>query len=193
MSKNILFISEQKLKDTSFLSDNVDPKQLLPTIKAVQDRYIHPLMGTALYNKIQTDVQAGAVAGVYKTLLDDYITDVQVWYTLADMPMPLYYKLLNKGVVLRTGEAIQTTSSSDVQNMIDYCRNYAKWYAQRAIDYLCENQTLFPEYINPGNGSATIHPDTTQYDCGIYLGNGCTEDNRTFEEKYQGNHYRKPY
>lgn len=192
MSKNILFISEQKLKDTSFLSDNVDPKQLLPTVKAVQDRYIHPMLGTALYLKLQADVAAGTVAGVYKTLLDDYITDALVWYTLAEMPMPLQYKLVNKGVITRTGEAIQTTSFSDVQSMMNYCRDWAKWYAQRAIDYLCEHGTEYSEYENPGSGSDTIHPDATQYDCGIYLARGGYEDRRSFEEKYQGDNYRKP-
>lgn len=193
MSKNILFISEQKLKDSSMLSENVDPKQLLPTVKAVQDRYIHPMLGTKLYEKLQSDVQSGTVSGNYKKLLDDYITDSLVWYTLAEIPVPLQYKMINKGVVLRTGEALQTTSFTDVQNLMDYCKGWAKWYAQRVIEYLCENQVLFPEYVNPGSGSDTIHPDTTQYDCGIYLGSGCTSDNRTFEEKYQGDHYRKPY
>lgn len=192
MSKNILFISEQKLKDSSFLSDNIDPKQLLPTVKAVQDRYLHPLLGTALYEKLQALItQPPVPAGEYKTLLDEYLTDVVVWYTLGEMPMPLYYKLLNKGVVLRTGEAIQTTSFQDVQNMMNYCRDYAKYYAQRAIEYLCANAVKFPEYTNPGSAADTLQPDNTQYDCGIYLGNQWP-DSRSFEEKYQGNRYRKP-
>lgn len=193
MSKNILFISEQKLKDSSFLSDNVDPKQLLPTVKAVQDRYILPMLGSGLYNKLQELVAAGTVpAGVYKTLLDDYLTDALVWYTLGEMPTPLVYKLVNKGVVTRTGETMQVASFQDAQSMMNYCRDYAKFYAQRVIDYLCANSQDYPEYINPGSASDTIHPDRTQYDCGIYLGAGYCEDGRTMEEKYQGNNYRKP-
>lgn len=193
MSKNILFISEQKLKDTSFLSDNVDPKQLLPTVKATQDMFIMPLLGTALYNKLQSLVAAGPVPdGVYKTLLDDYLTDVLVWYTLAQMPMVLQYKLLNKGVLLRNGEAVQTVSFQEVQSMKDDCLVKAKFYAQRCIDFLCAHNSDYPEYVNPGSLSDTVQPDTTQYDCGIYLGNHIY-DSRTAEEKYQGNRYRKPY
>jgi len=187
MSKNILFISEQKLKDSSMLSDNVDPKQLLPTVKAVQDRHVHTMLGTALYTKLQADVEAGTVTGDYKTLLDDYITDTLVWYTLSEMPMPLQYKLINKGVVTRTGEAIQTVSFTEVQALMDYCRNWAQWYAQRTIDYLCANSTKYPEYVNPGSASDTIHPDYTQYTCGIYLGPVKCNEGRTFEERYQGN------
>jgi hypothetical protein len=193
MSKNILFISEQKLKDSSMLSDNVDPKQLLPTVKAVQDRYILPILGTGLYNKLQEDVKNNAVAGDYKVLLDEYITDALVWYTLTEMPMPLQYKLINKGVVTRTGEAIQTVSFTEVQNLMDYCRNWAQWYAQRAIDYLCANSIKYAEYVNPGSASDTIHPDITQYTCGIYLGPTKCDDDRTFEERYQGNGPYKRY
>ncbi|WP_212005746.1 hypothetical protein [Chitinophaga sp. HK235] len=193
MSKNILFISEQKLKDTTFLSDNVDPKQLLPTVKAVQDMYILPLLGTALYNKLQGMVSAPPVPdGPYKLLLDEYITDALVYYVLANMPMVLQYKLLNKGVMLRNGEYMQTSTFQEVQSMKDDCLVKAKFYAQRAIDYLCAHPTLYPEYINPGSTVDTVHPDRTQYDCGIYLG-GHLEDHRTLEEKYQGNNYRKPY
>lgn len=193
MSKNILFISEQKLKDTSFLSDNVDPKQLLPTVKAVQDMYIMPLVGSGLYNKLQQLIDAPPVAdGVYKLLLDEYLTDVLMWYVLANMPMVLQYKLLNKGVMLRSGEYMQTSTFQEVQSMKDDCLVKAKFYAQRAIDFLCAHSIDYPEYINPGSTSDTMHPDTTQYDCGIYLGNHVV-DSRSAEEKYQGNNYRKPY
>jgi len=175
------------------LSENVDPKHLLPIVKVVQDRFILPMLGTNLYAKLQDMVSSDTVTGDYKTLLDEYITDAQVWYTLAELPISIQYKLINKGVVIRTGEAIQTVSFSDVQSLMDNFRINAKFYAQRAIDYLCENQTLFPEYINPGNGSDIIHPDQTQYECGIFLGGQCREDTRSFEERYQGNSYRKPW
>lgn len=191
MSKNILFISEQKLKDSSMLSDNVDPKLLLPTVKAVQDRYLHTMLGTALYTKLQADVDAGTVTGDYKILLDDYITDTLVWYTLTEMPMPLQYKMINKGVITRTGEAIQTVSFTEVQNLMDYCRNWAQWYAQRTIDYLCANSTKYPEYVNPGSTPDTIHPDYTQYTCGIPLGPIRRHEGHTFEERYQGNGQHK--
>jgi len=185
MSKPILFISEQTLKNTSMLSGNVDPKLLMPTVKAVQDRYILPLLGTRLYNKLQDLVLNNTVvAGPYKDLLDDYIADVQVWYTLADMPYPLRYKMINKGVVTREGEAIQTVSATDVERLMAYCSNYAQYYAERTIEYLRANTSLYPEYINPGATSDTIRPDYTQYVGGIYLGGG--SDNCDYSSKYGG-------
>ncbi|MBV7534045.1 hypothetical protein [Chitinophaga sp. sic0106] len=185
MSKNILFISEQKLKDSSMLSDNIDPKSLRPTVKMTQDMYIHPLLGSALYNKLQELVQSGTVAGDYKILMDEYITDTLVWYTLTEMPVPLQYKLVNKGVITRTGEAIQTISFAEVQNIVDYCRNKAEWYAQRCIQYLCANQDKYPEYKATEQPADGIYPDITQYTCGIDLG-PVRRDKHTFDRRYQG-------
>lgn len=172
MSKNIIFISEQTIKDSTFLSDNVDPKQLLPTVKAVQDRFILPLMGSRLYKKVQDLVDASPtpVPEPYKALLDDYIRDTLLWYVLAFMPMPLMYKYLNKGVMTRTAETAQQATFSDGQAMAAYCKDFAEDYAQKAINHLKANASTYPEYENPDCGIDGVHPDDTQYDCGIYLG-----------------------
>ncbi len=66
MSKNILLISETILKERTKLHSNVDPKLLFPDIKVAQDMYIEPLLGTALYNKILDDINAGTLTGAYK-------------------------------------------------------------------------------------------------------------------------------
>lgn len=169
MSKNILFISEQTIKGSSFLSDNVDPKQLLPTVKAVQDRYILPLVGSKLYKKLQELVEGGSVNDPYKTLLDDFIRDTLLWYTLAHLPWPLMFKYLNKGVMQRTAETAQQPSFSDAQAMASWCRDFAEGYAQAAINHLRANASTYPEYNQPDCSVDGVRPDATQYDCGIYL------------------------
>lgn len=170
MSKNILLISDQTIRDSSFLSDNVDPKQLLPTVKAVQDRYIRPLVGSKLYKKLQELVEAGAVGAPYKALLDDYIRDTLLWYTLAHLPWPLMFKYLNKGIMQRTAETAQQPSFSDAQAMASWCKDFAEGYAQDTINHLKANAKDYPEYDNPDCGIDGVRPDHTQYDCGVYLG-----------------------
>jgi hypothetical protein len=52
MSRNIIMISEAVLKERSVIHDNIDPKLIFPDIKAAQDLYIEPILGTALFDKI---------------------------------------------------------------------------------------------------------------------------------------------
>jgi hypothetical protein len=92
MSKNILLISDTIIKERSIVNGNTDPKLIYPDIKVAQDMYVLPILGTALFNKIQDAVAANDWTGLtnYKTLLDDYIIDTLVNYTQAELPMGSY-------------------------------------------------------------------------------------------------------
>ena len=65
---NVLFISEATLKAETVISENVDPKILIPTIKEAQNIYILPLLGTNLYNDLVTNVSANTLSSAYITL-----------------------------------------------------------------------------------------------------------------------------
>ena len=96
MAKNVLLISAEILKDRTGIHSNIDDKLLYPEIKAAQDMYIHPILGTNLYNKIINDVDAGTITGDYKSLLDDYIIDCLIYYVLSGLPEALSYQFWNK-------------------------------------------------------------------------------------------------
>jgi hypothetical protein len=69
MSKNTLFISVQSIKDRTGLHANVEEKLVLPEIKTAQDMYILPALGSALYNELQTAVDANTYTQLQTTLL----------------------------------------------------------------------------------------------------------------------------
>ncbi len=197
MSANILMISEQSFKDFTIASNNIDMKNVTQVIKMTQDRYIHPIVGTALYNKILTLIDNNGISdpsnSIYKLLLDSYITDTLFNYVLGELPMSMQYKYVNKGVVKRTSENIQEPTFAELQSISEYYKGYAEWYAERTINYLVANCTQYPEYMNAGSDVSTIHPVSNQYRCAINLGNGDYEDRRPYSEKYQGDSYKKPY
>jgi hypothetical protein len=198
MSKNIYLISETSFKDYTVASQNIDPKYLGSVIKMVQDRYIHPICGSALYTKLQTIVANNTIKTLpanakYKLLLDDYLTDVLFNYVLSELPMSNQYKYVNKGVLKRTSENTTQPDFDELTSVMSFYKGYAEWYAERAINFLCANSTDYPEYLNPGSDVTTINPVSNQYRTSIYLGNGDLEDTRPYSEKYQGNRYKKPY
>lgn len=198
MSKNILILSEQDLKDLSVASNNIDPKFIVPIVKLVQDRFVHPICGSALYDKILSLIPTGDLKNdpafvTYKDFVDDYLFDVLINYVLAEIPVALQYKFVNKGVLKRTSENTQQSESGELINVSNFYRSYAEWYAERAINFLCANPTLFPEYMNPGSDVTTIQPVSNQYRSSIFLGEGSFEDSRPYSEKYQGDRYKKPF
>ena len=179
MSANILMISEQSFKDFTIASNNIDLKNLTQIIKMTQDRFIHPLCGSALYNKILTLINDGTITSggnaIYKTLLDSYLTDTLFNYVLGELPMAMQYKFVNKGVMKKTSENSEQPTYAELQSISKYYQGYAEWYAERTINYLTANSTTYPEYLNPGSDITAIW------------------HTRPYSERYQGNRYKKPY
>ena len=98
----ILFISEERLKDSTTIGLNVDPSLLLPYIKQAQKLQIETRLGTNLTDKLKALIVAGTVNNVgneaYATLLNDYIAEVLPSYCLW-MAVPfLRYKIENGNI-----------------------------------------------------------------------------------------------
>lgn len=172
MSKNVLLISDEILKDRTAIHGNIDPKFLYPEIKAAQDMYIHPILGTALYDKIIDDVDTATITGDYKDLLDDYIIDCLLYYVLAGLPEALSYQFWNKGVVRKQGDNTELPSMSELIDLSNKYRIRAEWYAERLNKYLKQtaSSSVLPEYLSPGDGLDTINPENVSYNMPIYLG-----------------------
>jgi hypothetical protein len=182
MSSNTLLITVQQLKDRTGLHSNVDEKQVIPDIKYCQDAYIMPLLGTALMNKLQEDIEGetGKPTGDYLTLWENYLLDALCYYVLGESPMTLTYQLYNKGLVKKTSENTVTPDVQEIIQMADKYKKRAEWYGQRMADYLLENYTLFPEYREPGSGVDVFLPDTNAYQTSFSMGDDCGCDNGSY-------------
>jgi hypothetical protein len=188
MSLNILFISVDTIKDRSGLHLNVDEKLVKGEIKAVQDMYILPALGTALYDRLQAGITANDLTQLEINLLNNYIVDTLVNFTLAELPQGLSFQFYNKGLLRKSGENFENPSMQDMIDIANRYRARAEFYKQRLIKYLRQNIVDFPLYSNYGSGIDAIKPERDAYNSTIWLGDtGCCGDFKSYEEKYQGN------
>jgi len=192
MSANILIISVDTLKQRTAIHDNIDEKLIFPEIKAAQDLFIHPICGTALYNKILNDINASSLSGNYKVLVDSYLVDTLCNYVISELPTALNYQFWNKGVGVATSENTNQPTMSELFDIASKYKNRAEAYQKKAIFYLKQNApSMFPEYLNPGTGIDVIIPDRVGYSSPIFLGDGVHDNHRmTYKDKYQGNIFR---
>lgn len=172
MSRNVLLVLPSVLKERTVLHTNVDDKLLYPEIKAAQDLYIMPLLGSALFKKLQDDIEAtGTTTGAYLTLLEDYIIDCICNYVLAELPEGLNYQFFNKGLSGKTTPESTTPSMSDMYQIVAKYKSRAEHYAKRARKYLLQNAVAsFPEYYQIQTGIDTVIPERDDYQANIYLG-----------------------
>jgi len=167
----VLFISESKLKDSTALNLNVDVNLLLPYVRQAQKLYVETKLGTDLNNKLKDLIVAGTVNDVgneaYKTLLDDYVGDMLPnWAFYHAVPF-LRFKIENGNIYSKTSETGTALSTEESQHLREEVRNTAEYYTERMISYLCNNNSLFPEYST--NTGADVNPDSNAYYNGMNL------------------------
>ena len=163
----VLFISQEKLVDSTAINLAVDPEILLPYILQAQRIYCEPKLGTPLYQKLESEITAGTLAGAYKTLVDDYIGDMLPnWAFYHAIPF-LRFKIENGNIYSKVSETGTALSTEEAQHLREEIRNTAEYYTERMIEYVTNNTTDFPEYNT--NSGAEISPDRNAYYNGMNL------------------------
>lgn len=175
MSDNILFISVDILKERSVVHDNVDPKLIYPDIKYAQDEYIEPVLGTALFNKMQQIIGDGTIATLpdYKLLMDKYIVDAMIYYVMSMLPLNTSYQFWNKGMIRKQSADVELPSMSDMVEVSNNYKSRAERYANRMKLFLLDQSSRlgkYPEYVQPGSTVDTIVPHHKQFTSSVYLG-----------------------
>ena len=163
----VLFISEQKLKDSTAINLNVSTDLLLPYVRQAQKLYVEPKLGTDLYEALKTKISGSTLTGAYKTLVDDYIGDMLPnWAFYHAIPF-LRFKIENGNIYSKVSETGTALSTEEAQHLREEIRNTSEYYTERMIEYVTNNLTDFPEYST--NSGAEISPDRNAYYAGMNL------------------------
>lgn len=183
MSSNIITMSVLMMKERTSIHSNIDEKLIYPDMKYVQDTCIKPVTGTALFEKLQSLIDAGTITdpanAEYKYLLDTYIIDAMMNFTLSKLPMSLGYQFWNKGVVRKLGDSTELPSMSELVDISNEYKNRGEYYAKRLRLFLIDQSSRlgkYPEYRLPGNTIDTVFPDQNSFTNPIYLGGDCDCD-----------------
>lgn len=144
--KDVLLISEETLKQSSLLADNLSFEYVKPILKLVQDETLTMLLGEDMYKDIRVEVLSGTITAKYVTLLDDYITDVLIWAVMSKVQLPLNIKFRNIGMTQLSDPNNTPTSLQDIHYLEEWYKNNGKIYSRLLLNYLCENSSTYPLY-----------------------------------------------
>ena len=157
-----LFISPDDLKRNSPVQGNVDTDKFIFFIREAQEIYIQDLLGTRLYNKIQSDILSSSLTGDYKTLVDDYIQPLLIQYALVDFLPWASITINNSGVTIHNDENSETASKSRIDFLVQKTRDNVAYRSSRLVDFLCFNESKYPEYNQNSNSDVYPSRNTNQ-------------------------------
>jgi hypothetical protein len=160
-----LLISTEDIKKFTILNGNLDVDDFIQYIKIAQDITIQNYLGTDLYNKFQTLIINGDINEVeflsYKTLLNNYIKPMLIHWSMVHYLPFAAYTIANKGVYKHNSENATNVEKNEIDFLVEKERDIAEHYTQRFIDYMCFQQSEYPEYTS--NSNDDMNPDTNNF------------------------------
>ena len=152
-------ISEAKIRQYSDINDSLDTAFIKNAIRTAQDIYLQRIIGTVLYNKLLSDVDADSLAGEYKTLVDDYIQDFLLYATYWESLEAIYIRPRNNGLLNATGGENSQSVGKDLYDVKrQSTQNKLQYYSERLTAYIIEKQNALPE-LNENNFLYEQYPD----------------------------------
>tara|TARA_R110000803_G_scaffold89170_1_gene156340 strand:+ start:360 stop:818 length:459 start_codon:yes stop_codon:yes gene_type:complete len=146
------------------MDGNVDTDKFIQFIKLAQEIHIQNYLGTQMYDGLTNALIAGIDLpenARWKTLLDDYVVSMLIWFSQVDYIPFASYQIRNGGMYKHRSENSESVSKDEVDYLVEKARTNAEWYSRRFIDYMSFNQTLFPEYTNNSNDDVYPSYDAT--------------------------------
>ena len=163
MAKQVLLVSEQRLKQWTNLDDNVRLNEITPNILQAQDIYIQNLIGTKLYDRLKAGVIAGDLTANEDLLLNDYVGKTLMQYALYMILPSIKYKVANQGILNGTSEETQPTSLDELQYLRETTLDTAMFYDKRLREYLIQNPAQFQEWLTWENNGMPRNSDTPYF------------------------------
>ena len=164
---NVLMISATRLIETTALNGSIDNDLIHPYILLAQDKYILPVLGTDLYEKLKSDISGSSVAGNYQTLLETYVQPALQHFAFGELLPYLRLRFVNHSIVAMSSENGSAITYDELKPLIDRAIHNGEYYRQRLVDYLVNNTSLFSEYNS--NSGADMNPTTENYTSGLNI------------------------
>lgn len=179
-----IFISEDYLKQNTVINGNVDDKYLVANLKMIEDVYIHPLLGSFLYDEIRDQINASGVTTLNRTLIEDYVQPTLIYYLLAELPVDMVFKWENKAIVKKSSDNSEPAGLDDIKYIIAKKEKVARFYAERLTNFLRANIADYPLYAQYGATIDKIKPIGSMYNYGGVLLGRSRKKPMSLEEQY---------
>jgi hypothetical protein len=175
MIYNVLFVSEQRVKDFTPLNANVDSSELRWGISQAQTIFIQESLGTRLFEKMGELVQTNDIEDPqyirYKELLNNYIQPTLIWYSYYMLLDSFFVKTVNIGLQQYRSEQSNPIGIKELQYLKDNAKNNAEFNDNLMRRYLVFNSSWFPEYTEYKNPEDLMPEMTGGFKASVVLPN----------------------
>ena len=126
-----LFITPAEIKKTTIIGGNVDVDKFSFSIANVMITVIEPLLGSELFDKINSDFIAVTLAGDYLTIFNEFVQPITKFEASGEYIEISGYTLDNGGLFRHAPDNAETVDIDETYKLSQKYRAMAQMYVQR--------------------------------------------------------------
>ena len=129
-----LFVTRNDIIKNSPLQGAIDADRLLPFVRTAQDKYMLNLLGTVLFDYIQSQITAGTYQNLnayYQDLMNDRIKPTLIWYSCVEYIPFSSVQFKSEGAVKHQSEQSISPGKNEIDYLLQKALNSADFYATR--------------------------------------------------------------
>ncbi len=149
------FVSPKWIKDNTPITDNVDDKSIIPTIKASADMWIRSYIGSYFYNDLLTKYNNQTLSTDEETLVANYIKYIISWKVCAELAIASA-KLTNKGAQTESGDFSNAAEFKTISFISHHYSDKSDFYQNNLVTYMVENKDLYGAFLSDLNNDSII-------------------------------------
>lgn len=157
----VVIVTPAEITKNTPLGGNVDVDKYAFLIVSQQDFELKPILGTALYNKILSDIETLGIdnlTGHYKAIVFDYAKPILINSVFAEYINFGGVSIDNNGIFNVLPQDSQVVDENTIKRLFKSYKSKAQVYVDRLEDYLCSQGNDIPEYTNAQANDYDIDP-----------------------------------
>lgn len=160
MIYNVLLVSEQRLKDQTPITENVQSSECRYGIQTAQNIFLQETLGTNLFEHILGLVSGGTIDSPsnikYKELLNNFIQPMVIAYAYYLILDNLFVKAVNIGLQQFQSEQSSSIGIKELTYLKDNAKNTAQFQDNLLRRHLVFNNQDYPQYTLTTNNGQLI-------------------------------------
>lgn len=142
-------LTENYLRSTLSMSDNLDIKLLMPFVNEVEQIHLRDTLGDKAFNELKFRFNAKSLDENEKHLVSVYVKPYMAWKVLYESLPWITTQLRNKGVVQQDSENnVKVDDMPKINLLLKKADEKSVAFEKRLKDFLCN---FANEYTTPGN------------------------------------------
>lgn len=170
--KDILFTTADFIRSVTIVSDNLQDKYILSSIREAQDIEFQQVVGTRLYNRLKMLIEDESILLDFNVHYRELLDKAQyfiAYQTLANLTVNSTYKINNIGLNTISDDNVSTPSLTDTFKLAKYYTDKADHYKMMLQNWLLKNKSYFPELLKSDISELSANVNSAA-SCNVFLG-----------------------